>query len=108
MPPTLSQQCAIEHTQPADTAAIRVRDLEHRYDARVALAGISFEVKPSEIFGLLGPNGSGKTTVFRILSTLMLPSDGVAEVMGCDVARVHQGVRRRIGIVFQQQRIKGK
>src|SRR5437588_10356211 len=52
-----------------DGAAIRVRNLEHRYDHRLALAGITFDVKPAEIFGLLGPNGSGKTTLFRILST---------------------------------------
>ncbi len=88
--------------------AIRVRDLQHRYDDRPALAGVSFDVKPAEIFGLLGPNGSGKTTLFRILSTLMLPSAGSAEIMGSDVARDPRGVRRRIGIVFQQQSIDSK
>lgn len=84
---------------------IEVRELAHRYGERQALAGISFEVRTAEIFGLLGPNGSGKTTLFRILSTLMLPSDGQALVMGCDVAQNPNQVRRRIGIVFQAQSI---
>ena len=95
-------------TLGAATAVISVRDLQHRYDARPALAGVSFDVKPAEIFGLLGPNGSGKTTLFRILSTLMLPSSGSAEIMDCDVARDPRGVRRRIGVVFQQQSIDSK
>jgi ABC-2 type transport system ATP-binding protein len=89
----------------SDESVIEVRDLVHRYGERQALAGISFEVSAAEIFGLLGPNGSGKTTLFRILSTLMLPSGGTALVMGCDVARDPNGVRRRIGIVFQAQSI---
>jgi ABC-2 type transport system ATP-binding protein len=99
-PPTISSQ--------SEQAAICVRDLQHRYDDRPALGGVSFEVRTAEIFGLLGPNGSGKTTLFRILSTLMLPSAGTAEIMGSDVARDPRGVRRRIGIVFQQQSIDSK
>ncbi|HZU21364.1 MAG TPA: ATP-binding cassette domain-containing protein [Terriglobales bacterium] len=87
---------------------IQVLELVHRYDERQALAGVSFEVRAGEIFGLLGPNGSGKTTLFRILSTLMLPSAGQATVAGCDVVREPNGVRRRIGIVFQAQSIDVK
>lgn len=98
---------SIEHQHQAEgeEAVIQVRDLVHRYGDRQALAGVSFEVRAAEIFGLLGPNGSGKTTLFRILSTLMLPSGGQALVMGFDVARDPNGVRRRIGIVFQAQSI---
>ena len=56
-----------------------------------------------EIFGLLGPNGGGKSTLFRILSTMMVPTEGSAEVAGCDVVKQSAEVRRRIGVVFQTQ-----
>ncbi len=65
-------------------------------------------MRPAEIFGLLGPNGSGKTTIFRILSTLMLPTGGRATIMGHDVATDPNGVRREIGVVFQAQSIDVK
>src|SRR5438270_7494979 len=91
--------------QSSSENVIAVRDLVHSYGDRQALRGISFDVRAAEIFGLLGPNGSGKTTLFRILSTLMLPSAGAALVMGHDVARDPNGVRRTIGIVFQAQSI---
>src|SRR5512146_2683148 len=89
-------------------AVIRVEDLSHRYNDRVALDGVSFDVRPSEIFGLLGPNGSGKTTLFRILSTLMIPSGGRAVILDCDAARDPNGLRRRIGVVFQAPSIDVK
>ncbi len=89
-------------------AVIRVDGLTHRYNDRVALDGVSFDVRPAEIFGLLGPNGSGKTTLFRILSTLMLPSGGRAVILGCDAARDPNALRRRIGVVFQAQSIDVK
>jgi ABC-2 type transport system ATP-binding protein len=90
------------------TAVIQVQDLRHQYDTRVALNGVSFEVRAGEIFGLLGPNGSGKTTMFRILSTLMLPSAGRALICGLDVATNPNGVRRQIGVVFQSPSIDVK
>jgi len=97
-------------TDSSDTAAavIQLQGLRHQYGDRVALAGVSFDVRPAEIFGLLGPNGSGKTTTFRILSTLMLPSGGRAMIMGHDVAREPALVRRNIGVVFQAQSIDVK
>ncbi len=82
---------------------IEVQDLTHRYGDRVALSKISFEVKPGEIFGLLGPNGGGKSTLFRILSTMMVPSGGRAMVAGHDVEREPAEVRRHVGVVFQTQ-----
>ena len=88
-----------------DNAVIQVASLRHSYDDRVALDDISFEVRPAEIFGLLGPNGSGKTTLFRILSTLMLPTGGRAEIMGFDTARDPNQVRRQIGVVFQAESV---
>jgi ABC-2 type transport system ATP-binding protein len=60
------------------TPVISVQDIVHRYNGRSALDHVSFDVRPAELFGLLGPNGSGKTTLFRILSTLMVPTAGRA------------------------------
>ena len=87
---------------------IKLQSLRHQYGDRLALAGVSFDVRPAEIFGLLGPNGSGKTTTFRILSTLMVPSGGRAMILGHDVAREPALVRRNIGVVFQAQSIDVK
>ena len=89
----------------ASAPVIQVENLSHLYDGRPALDGVTFDVRPAEIFGLLGPNGSGKTTLFRILSTLMLPSGGRAVIMGHDAATDPTGLRRHIGVVFQAQSI---
>lgn len=88
--------------------AIAIQNLRHRYDDRIALDGVSFDVRKAELFALLGPNGSGKTTLFRILSTLMLPSEGSAVIMGHDAAKDPNGLRRQIGVVFQAQSIDVK
>ena len=82
---------------------IQVENLTHRYGDRVALSHVSFEVKKGEIFGLLGPNGGGKSTLFRILSTMMVPTEGRALIAGHDVERDAASVRRSIGVVFQTQ-----
>lgn len=92
-------------SQTAPNAVIRVEDLRHLYGDRAALDGVSFDVRPAEIFGLLGPNGSGKTTMFRILSTLMLPSGGRALIAGFDAAKQPSELRKHIGVVFQAQSI---
>jgi ABC-2 type transport system ATP-binding protein len=94
--------------QPAEPAAlpiIAVRDVVHRYQDRTALNGVSFDVRPAELFGLLGPNGSGKTTLFRILSTLMVPTSGSAVIAGIDAVRQPGTLRRHIGVVFQAQSV---
>ena len=80
---------------------ISLANLSHNYGSRLALDHLTFDVRPAEIFGLLGPNGSGKTTLFRILSTLMVPTDGNASVQGFDAVREPNKVRQQIGIVFQ-------
>lgn len=82
---------------------IEARNLTHRYGDRTALANVSFEVRKGEIFGLLGPNGGGKSTLFRILTTMMAPVSGTATIAGKDVVRDGAAVRRSIGVVFQTQ-----
>lgn len=86
---------------PARAAAIAVREVGHRYGTHEALRGVTFSVGHGELFGLLGPNGGGKSTLFRILTTLLRPTDGTASVLGHDVTREAAAVRRRLGIVFQ-------
>jgi len=81
--------------------AVEVRALTHRYGDRTALDNVDLDVVEGEIFGLLGPNGGGKTTLFRILSTLLVPSSGTARVCGHDPVTEPAAVRRAIGVVFQ-------
>jgi ABC-2 type transport system ATP-binding protein len=97
-----------EVEQTFSAPVISVQNLIHRYESRTALNGVSFDVRPAELFGLLGPNGSGKTTLFRILSTLMIPTAGRAMVMGQDAAKDSSSVRRLIGVVFQAQSVDPK
>lgn len=87
---------------------VSVADLTHQYGSRRALAGVSFQVAEQEIFGLLGPNGGGKSTLFRILATLMRPSGGRAAIAGFDLERQPTEVRRQIGVVFQSQSLDKK
>ena len=82
---------------------IEVQNVTHRYGDRTALSNVSFEVNKGEIFGLLGPNGGGKSTLFRILSTMMVPTEGRATIAGLDVGRQAAQVRRQVGVVFQTQ-----
>jgi ABC-2 type transport system ATP-binding protein len=68
---------------------------------RPALAGVDFQVEPGEIFGFLGPNGGGKSTLFRILATLARPESGSLRIFGADLDTQAREVRRRLGVVFQ-------
>src|SRR4029453_1785211 len=81
--------------------AVLVEGLTKRYDSVMALDGIDFNVPPGRVFGLLGPNGAGKTTVIRILTTILRPDGGHAEVLGIDVARDPAAVRHRTGLAGQ-------
>ena len=87
---------------------IAITDLTYRYGDRVALNGVSFAVHCGEIFGLLGPNGGGKTTLFRLLSTLLPPQTGQVRVFDCDVVAQRNEVRRQIGVVFQSPSLDKK
>ena len=111
MKPASTRLCDSPHLTPhpnplpsegrGSEPAVHVHDLSHRYGDRVALDGVSLDVYEREIFAMLGPNGSGKTTLFRILSTLIEPTSGVAEVLGLDLIKERDAVRRKIGVVFQ-------
>lgn len=81
--------------------AIDIRELSHRYGERQALRGVSLTIEHGEIFALLGPNGGGKTTLFKILSTLMRADRGAVRVLGVDLSRDASSVRPRLGVVFQ-------
>jgi ABC-2 type transport system ATP-binding protein len=96
----------MENRDASHGAAVEVRGLRHRYGDREALKGIDFTVGRGEIFGLLGPNGGGKTTLFRILSTLTVPTEGSAALFGrvldhSPTQAALKEMRRRIGVVFQ-------
>jgi ABC-2 type transport system ATP-binding protein len=83
--------------------AIDLRGLRRRYDVKpkpvIALDGVDLEVAPGEFFGLLGPNGAGKTTLIKILTTLLLPSEGSARIFGFDVATDTRRIRRIMNMV---------
>jgi len=89
------------------TSAIVVQNLVKTFSARGrtirAVDDLSFSVRRGSIFGLLGPNGAGKTTTLRIMTTLSRPGSGSVDVLGHDVVRAPLEVRRRIGVVIQEQ-----
>lgn len=76
---------------------IQVSDVYKSYGKIVALEGVSLEVAEGEIFGLIGPDGAGKTTLFRILTTLLTPDKGAASVLGFDVVKDFKAIRRKVG-----------
>lgn len=95
--------------------AIVVRDLRREYHSSKgifrkkreiveAVKGISFEVDFGELFGLVGPNGAGKTTTIKMLTTLLTPTSGTANVLGFDIVKNVTDIRRRIGIIFGGER----
>jgi ABC-2 type transport system ATP-binding protein len=81
----------------AAASPLVVTELGKRFGSVVALEGVSLEVRPAELFGLVGPDGGGKTTLFRILTTLLVPDAGTATVLGRDVVRDLWAIRARVG-----------
>ncbi|MEX2178345.1 MAG: ABC transporter ATP-binding protein [Gemmatimonadaceae bacterium] len=79
------------------TDAVAVRSLVKRFGDVIALDDVSLDVREGELFGLVGPDGAGKTTFFRILTTLLVPDGGSATVLGLDVVRDFWAVRARVG-----------
>lgn len=88
--------------------AISVQDVRFAYGERQALNGLSFSVGDGEIFGLLGPNGGGKSTLFRILSTLLPLQQGTATVGGYDLVQQQSAVRQILGVTFQSPSLDRK
>lgn len=82
--------------------AVTVRGLRKVFGSRVAVEGLDLTIRTGEVFGLLGPNGSGKTTTIRMLCGLMTPTSGNATVVGHDVVREPERVRWRIGYMSQR------
>ncbi len=82
--------------------AVEVNGLRKVYTPTIALDGVSFSIPQGEVFGLIGPNGSGKTTTLRILGTLIRPTGGSAAVFGIDVVKDPDAVRRMIGYLPEE------
>ncbi len=84
-----------------DGLAIEANDLVRSFGSFKAVDGVSFQVKPGEIFGLLGANGAGKTTVIKMLTGLLPPTAGTGRVAGADMRRAGQAIKERIGYMSQ-------
>ncbi len=78
-------------------SAIKVENISKSFGKTKALDGVSFEVARGELFGLIGPDGAGKTTLFRLLTTLLNPDSGRAEVDGFDIVKEYHAIRKHIG-----------
>jgi ABC-2 type transport system ATP-binding protein len=102
---TASPERVAQELDPAEDAAIRTQDLKKTYKAFggtvQAVKGVSLSVRPGEFFGMLGPNGAGKSTTIGMLTTLVRPTEGRAWVAGHDVRTDPVAVKRRIGVVPQ-------
>jgi ABC-2 type transport system ATP-binding protein len=103
---------AITQSPEQAVPAVEVRALVKAYGKVEALRGVDIQVGQGEMFALLGPNGAGKTTLFSILATLRTPTSGAARVLGHDVVKARNAIRRQMGIVFQEpaieQRLSGR
>ena len=77
--------------------AIEICNLRKSYGSLTALDDVSFKVERGELFGLIGPDGAGKTTLFRLLTTLLNPDFGTATIDGLDIVADYKQIRKRVG-----------
>jgi ABC-2 type transport system ATP-binding protein len=89
-------------------SAADARHVSFSYGERKALDDVSFSIARGEIFGLLGPNGGGKTTLFKLISTLLPLQTGDVSILGCDLRHDTLELRRKLGVVFQHPSVDGK
>ncbi len=82
--------------------AIDVRGLSKRFDGKLAVRDVDLQVASGEIFGFLGPNGSGKTTTIRMLCGLLTPDSGEGQCLGLDIRRDHRAIQRQVGYMTQR------
>ncbi len=80
---------------------ISIKNLTKKFDKKVAVDNVSLDIHEGEVFGLLGQNGAGKTTIIHMLATLLKPTSGTAQINGYDIIKNSSKVRKNIGIVFQ-------
>jgi ABC-2 type transport system ATP-binding protein len=106
--PAAPRVASAEVGQPIAQFAIEINRLGFSYGEREAISDISFSIANGEIFGLLGPNGGGKTTLFKLLSTLVPLQSGDARILGYDLKDEINRLRRRIGVVFQHPSVDSK
>jgi lipooligosaccharide transport system ATP-binding protein len=87
------------------TSTLAAKDLKKSYDGFEAVKGVDFEVHRGECFGFLGPNGAGKTTTMKMIYGAVIPTSGELDVAGLDVRRCEREIKRRIGVVPQENNL---
>jgi ABC-2 type transport system ATP-binding protein len=104
----VSSAARLDAAQPASEPALEARGINFSYGERRALDDVSFTIARGEIFGFLGPNGGGKTTLFKLLSTLVPCQAGEVRMLGRDLSREKFDIQRRMGVVFQHPSVDDK
>ena len=97
----------VEPAKVIQDAAISMQGLTKKFGEMIAVDQIDLEIKKGELFGLLGANGAGKSTIIKMLTTMLTPTAGEARVWGHNVTRERKAVRSSIGVVFQDPAVDG-
>src|SRR6056297_2900365 len=90
---------------PVEQPAIAVDDIHFSYGDTRAVNGISFQVRPGEVFGFLGPNGAGKSTTVKILTGMLVPAGGAVTMLGKDVRKNRTRIHERMGVCFEEKNL---